>query len=40
MTVYVCTKDACPNKDVVYNFDDARNGVECGGCKEWLEPNE
>lgn len=40
MTVYVCETVGCPNNGVVYNVENAPNGVECGGCHEWLMPND
>lgn len=38
VTQYICTADGCPNKDVLYNVEDAPNGVVCGGCFTTLEP--
>jgi ribosomal protein S27E len=40
MKTFVCVKDDCPNKDVVYNVDNSPETVECGGCKEILVPND
>lgn len=40
ITEYVCKNAECAHLDIVYRMEDAPNGVMCGGCKEWLEPNE
>jgi len=39
MSIFICTKSDCVNKDIVYNFgDDAPAFAECGGCKTKLWP--
>lgn len=40
VTEYICNADGCPNAGIVYRMEDAPNGVECGGCHEWLVANE
>lgn len=39
MSVFICIKTDCPNKDVIYDFgDDNPLFAECGGCKTKLKP--
>jgi hypothetical protein len=36
MIEFVCSKNDCSNKDVVYKFLGFDATAECGGCKEIL----
>jgi hypothetical protein len=39
MSIFVCTNESCPNKDVVYDFGDEHpRQALCGGCKTTLYP--
>lgn len=40
VTIYICKNAECPHLDLVYRMEDAPNGAMCGGCREWLEPDE
>lgn len=40
VTEYKCSNADCPNFDIVYRMEDAPNGCMCGGCREWMMPNE
>lgn len=38
MSIFICTANECPNKDVIYDFgEDNPSWAECGGCKTRLE---
>jgi hypothetical protein len=36
MIEFICSKNDCPNKDLVYKFLGFDAIAECGGCKEIL----
>jgi hypothetical protein len=39
MSVFICIKDECPNKGIIYNFGDEQPArAECGGCHATLLP--
>lgn len=39
VTVFICTNNDCPNKDIEYRFDGVVTHAMCGGCHETLLPN-
>ena len=39
MSIFICTKDECPNEGVIYDFGDVHPvRAECGGCHATLLP--